>query len=101
VNRGLASYVETLAMARAFAALPPETRAAECTAFVDAALTLNPFAIAALEAAIESAPDAATLRAIAARFEAAIAALDRPERFALLAKTMRDAIDARLAKLPA
>jgi hypothetical protein len=101
VNRGLASYVETLAMARAFAALPPEARAAECTVFVEATLTLNPFAITALEAAIESAPDAATLRAIAARFEAAIAALDRPERFALLVKTVRESIDARLAKMPA
>jgi hypothetical protein len=101
VNRGLASYVETLAMARAFAALPPEARAAECTVFVEATLTLNPFAITALESAIDAAPDAATLRTVAARFEAAIAALDRPERFALLAKTMRDAIDARLAKLPA
>jgi hypothetical protein len=88
-------------MARAFAALPPEARAAECTVFVEATLTLNPFAITALEAAIESAPDAATLRAIAARFEAAIAALDRPERFALLVKTVRESIDARLAKMPA
>jgi hypothetical protein len=101
VNRGLASYVETLAMARAFAALPPETRAAECTAFADAALTLNPFAVAAIEAAIEAAPDAGSLRAIAARFEAAIASLDRPERFALLVKAMRDAIDARVGALPA
>ena len=101
VSHGLASYVETLAMARAFAALPPETRTAECTAFADAALTLNPFAVAALEAAVDAAPDAASLRAIAARFDAAIAALDRPERFSLLTKTMRDAIDARIAKSPA
>jgi len=90
VNHGFGPFVETLVLARTFAALPPDERAAECLALVDATLALNPFGLAAIEAALEAAPDAATRADIAERVAAALAALDRPERFALFAATVRE-----------
>ena len=65
VNEGLASFVESLAMVRAFNALPAEERARECVGFVKAALSENAFALAAITTALESAPDARSALAIA------------------------------------
>ncbi|MEY3142729.1 MAG: hypothetical protein RLY21_1222 [Planctomycetota bacterium] len=101
VNAGMPSFIEGLAMVRAFNAMSAEERARECVPFVKAALAENPFALAAITSALENAPDAKSALAIAdacaERFEKATDA----KKHALYRSTVRDLAHARIEQLPA
>jgi hypothetical protein len=101
VNEGLASFVESLAMVRAFNALPAEERARECVGFVKAALSENAFALAAITTALESAPDARSALAIADACADRFTRATDGKKHALYRSTVRDLAHARVAALPA
>jgi hypothetical protein len=101
VNEGLPSFVESLAMVRAFDAMPAEERARECVPFVKAALAENAFALAAITSALESAPDARSALAIADACADRFARTTDEGRHALYRSTVRDLAHARVAALPA
>ena len=101
VNEGLPSFVESLAMVRAFNAMPAEERARECVGFVKAALSENAFALAAITTALESAPDARSALAIADACAERFAKATDGKKHALYRSTVRDLAHARVAALPA
>ena len=101
VNAGFAAFVESLAMVRAFNALSADERARECVGFVKAALSRNPFALAAITAALDSAPDAASALAIADACAERFAKATDEKQHALYRSTVRDLAHARVAALPA
>jgi hypothetical protein len=99
-NHGFAGLVDTLALVRVFAALPPATRAKECMAFVADALARNPFALAAVEAGLAAAPDAATAIALLDTFDKSTLATTDAKEHALYRSTVRDRAHARVLQLP-
>jgi hypothetical protein len=106
VNHDAAAFVETLAMRRAFDALPDEDRRAQGPAFLRAALQRNPFAAACVEGAIAAATDAATLLQLCDQVAEALAAAaatlppaDQP-RAALVRATLVAGAHARLRAAP-
>jgi hypothetical protein len=101
VNEGLPSFVESLAMVRAFNALSPEERAGECVGFVKAALNGNVFALAAITTALDSAPDARSALAIADACADRFAKETDAAKHALYRSTVRDLAHARIEQLPA
>jgi hypothetical protein len=101
VNEGLPSFVESLAMVRAFNALSPEERAGECVGFVKAALNENVFALAAITTALDSAPDARSALAIADACADRFAKETDAAKHALYRSTVRDLAHARIEQLPA
>jgi hypothetical protein len=101
VNAGFAEYVESLAMVRAFNALSPDDRARECVGFVKSALAENAFALAAITAALDSAPDAKSALAIADACAERFAKATDEKQHALYRSTVRDLAHARVAALPA
>jgi hypothetical protein len=101
VNAGFAAFVESLAMTRAFAALPADERGRECVGFVKAALAESPFALAAVTTALDSAPDAASALAIADACAERFAKATDEKKHALYRSTVRDLAHARVAALPA
>jgi hypothetical protein len=101
VNEGLPSFVESLAMARAFNAMSAEERARECVPFVKAALAENAFALAAITAALENAPDAKSALAIADACAERLEKTTDAKKHALYRSTVRDLAHARIEQLPA
>jgi hypothetical protein len=101
VNAGFAGYVESLAMVRAFNALSPDDRARECVGFVKAALAENAFALAAITAALDAAPDAQSALAIADACADRLSRKTDGKKHALYRSTVRDLAHARVAALPA
>lgn len=101
VNEGLPSFVESLAMVRAFNAMSAEERARECVSFAKAALAENVFALAAITTALESAPDAQSVLAIADACADRFAKATDGKKHALHRSTVRDLAHARIEQLPA
>jgi hypothetical protein len=101
VNEGLPSFVESLAMVRAFNAMSAEERARECVPFVKAALAENAFALAAITAALENAPDARSALAIADACAERLEKATDAKKHALYRSTVRDLAHARIEQLPA
>jgi len=101
VNEGLPSFVESLAMVRAFNAMSAEERARECVPFVKAALAENAFALAAITAALENAPDAKSALAIADACAERLEKATDAKQHALYRSTVRDLAHARIEQLPA
>ncbi|MFM7800415.1 MAG: hypothetical protein ACKPBA_15750 [Planctomycetota bacterium] len=102
VNAGLGSLVDTLAMRRAWDALPAEDRAdpRECREFLEAGLSRNPYAMAVAEAAVGAAPDAASAVALIDSFNAALDKAKVPADRKLYRDTVRDLAHARVLALP-
>ncbi|MBM4098500.1 MAG: hypothetical protein FJ260_00870 [Planctomycetes bacterium] len=102
VNAGLGSLVDTLAMRRAWDALPAEERAdpRECREFLEAGLSRNPYAMAVAEAAVGAAPDAASAVALVDSLNAALDKAKVPADRKLYRDTVRDLAHARVLALP-
>ena len=101
VNEGLAGFVESLAMVRAFNAMPADERARECASFVKAALAENAFALAAVTSALDNAPDAKSALAIADACADKLAKSTDEKKHALYRAGVRDLAHARIEQLPA
>lgn len=101
VNEGLAGFVESLAMVRAFNAMPADERARECASFVKAALAENAFALAAVTTALDNAPDAKSALAIADACADKLAKSTDEKKHALYRAGVRDLAHARIEQLPA
>jgi len=101
VNKDFPAFVESLAMVRAFNALPADERARESVTFVKAALAQNVFALPAIVAAIENAADARTALAIADACADRFAKSTDEKKHALYRSTVRDLVHARIERLPA
>ncbi len=99
-SHGVASFIDTLVMQRAWATLPAAQRQQECLAFASAGLTRNPFAVVALEAAMADAPDAKTLLALADAFAQLASTSTDAKEHALYRTTVRDLVHARILQLP-
>ncbi|MBL8756567.1 MAG: hypothetical protein JNK15_24950 [Planctomycetes bacterium] len=99
-NHDTATLVDTLALCRTFAALPPAQQQAECVGFVADALARNPFALAAVEAGLAAAPDATATMAALDTFDRATLATTDPKEHALYRSTVRDLAHARVLQLP-
>lgn len=99
-NHDAAALVETLAMARMFAATPPEQRAERGAEFISLALARNPFAMAAVIAALAGTKDAATTVAMFDAFERVAGPALDPKEHALYRTTVRDLVHARVLELP-
>jgi hypothetical protein len=101
VNENFPAFVELLAMLRAFNALPADERARECVTFVKSALAQNVFALPAITAALDSAPDAKSALAIADACADRFAKKTDDKKHALYRSTVRDLAHARIEQLPA
>jgi hypothetical protein len=101
VNAGLGSFVETLAMRRAWDAMPADQRAEECARFMAEGVARNPYAMAVVEAAIADAPDATAAVALVDDFNAALDKAGIPADRKLYRDTVRDLAHARVLALPA
>jgi hypothetical protein len=101
VNDGLPSFIESLAMVRAFNAMPADERARECVPFVKAALAENVFALAAITTALENAPDVNAAIAIADACADRFAKATDEKQHALYRSTVRDLAHTRIEQLPA
>ena len=101
VNEGLAGFVESLAMVRAFNAMPADERARECASFVKAALAENAFALAAVTSALDNAPDAKSALAIADACADKLAKSTDEKKHALYRAGVHDLAHARIEQLPA
>ena len=101
VNENFPAFVELLAMLRAFNALPADERARDCVTFVKSALAQNVFALPAITAALDSAPDAKSALAIADACADRFAKKTDDKKHALYRSTVRDLAHARIEQLPA
>ena len=101
VNDGLPSFIESLAMVRAFNAMPADERARECVPFAKAALAENVFALAAITTALENAPDVNAAIAIADACADRFAKATDEKQHALYRSTVRDLAHTRIEQLPA
>jgi hypothetical protein len=101
VNAGLGSFVETLAMRRAWDAMPADQRSKECARFMAEGVARNPYAMAVVEAAIADAPDATAAVALVDDFNAALDKAGIPADRKLYRDTVRDLAHARVLALPA
>jgi hypothetical protein len=107
VNRDFAAFVDTLVLQRAFTALDADTRAREATAFVEASLARNTFALPCVLAALDASRDAREATAVLDSFRAATAALADEKSPArgingtLYLDTVRDLAHQRVLALPA
>lgn len=99
-NHDAASLVETLAMSRSFAAMTAEERAGRGADFLALALARNPFALAAIVAALADTPDAAATIAMFDTFERVAGPGLDPKEHALYRTTLRDLVHARVLELP-
>ncbi|MBL9079625.1 MAG: hypothetical protein JNL08_19130 [Planctomycetes bacterium] len=99
-NRDFAAVVDALAHCRRFAALPPAQRAADAADFAADVLAHDPFALAAVEAALAATADTASAVALFDVFDrTAGPRLDAGEH-ALYRTTVRDLVHARALALP-
>lgn len=101
VNAGLDSYLDALAMTRAFRAQSEDGRRREAPGFVKAALGENAFALPAVLAALEAAADADAVIEIADACSDRFARATDAKEHALYRSTVRDLAHARIAQLPA
>jgi hypothetical protein len=105
VNRGLPSFVHTLVLRRMFDSSRHRGEAVDGAAFVTAAMLHNPFALAAVLAAIDATSDPAAALAVQDAFVAGLATAtasdERHEDTGLYAATVRDLVHARVLALPA
>lgn len=99
VNRGLASYIDTLVLRRAFDALAADDRAASAPAYLRAALAENPYALPMVLAAIESAATPEAAIALLDEFSKAIDRSPDVQAHALYTATVRDLAHARVLAL--
>ena len=100
VNEGLESFVDTLVMRRAFDALAAAERADEGPAFLAEGLKRNPYAMAVVEGAIASAPDAGSAVRLLDDFNKAMDAAKVPANRKLYRDTVRDLAHARVLAMP-
>ena len=101
VDAGFAAFVDTLVMRRAWDAMPDAERARECEAFLAAGLARNPYCMAVVEAAIQSAGDAGTLGRMRSAFDASIASHPADKGKSLFRIAVQRAFDERKAALEA
>jgi hypothetical protein len=101
VNHGFESYTDTLAMRRAWDALPAEDRARDCVQLVREGLRRNPFAITLVDAALQSASDWRSAVEVLDAFTRETADIAADKQYALYMTTVRDLAHARIEKLPA
>lgn len=101
VNQGLASFVDGLVLRRMWDRADEKVRAADCVTFTRAAVTTNPFALAAVEAAIAIAPDAAAATAVLDAFVEQFDRFAKPDQYPLYRSTVRDLAHARVMSQPA
>jgi hypothetical protein len=101
MNHGFASFVDTLVLRRIWDALPEAQRQAHGVAFVRAALAQNPFALPAVEGALDGAGEPATAIAILDAFTSGVADTAAAKGHELYLSTVRDLAHRRIAALPA
>lgn len=101
VDAGFAAFVDTLVMRRAWDAMPDAERARECEAFLAAGLARNPYCMAVVEAAIQSAGDAGTLGRMRSAFDASMASHAADEGKSLFRTAVQRTFDERTAALEA
>jgi len=99
-NHDFPALVETLAWCRMFAALPAEQRAERSANFLTLALARNPFALAAIVAALAETTEAAAALAMLDAFERTAGPGLDPKDQALYRTTVRDLVHARVLELP-
>jgi hypothetical protein len=101
VNHDLESFVDSLVLLRAWNELGESERARGCERLVREGLARNPFALALVDAAVRSAPDAETAMAVLDAFEATTRDALKDKSYALYRDTVRDLAHARIEQLPA
>ncbi len=101
VNEGVDAFVDTLVMRRAFDALSPSERAAECRSFLTQGLKRNPYAMVVAEAAIAAAPDPAMAVRLLDDFNKSLDAAKIPKQRDLYRNMVADLAHARVMALPA
>lgn len=99
VNSDFPALLDTLVMQRAFESLDASQRARRCVGFAEDALKRNPYALAAVEAALVAAPDHAMHIDLLDAFNARMAKPVTPEPSVLYKSTVRNLVHASLAKL--
>ena len=100
VNHGFASFVDGLALLRAYEAMDEQQRRERCVEFVARGLKDNPFVIAIVDVALQNAGDRATALAVQDAFVAATKKIAEDKSFALYLATVRDLAHARVEQMP-
>lgn len=100
VNADLANYYDTLTLRRMFDALPADERARKAEAFMRDAIDRNPYALPAIEGAINAVADAEQALALLDAFNEETAAIQENKADALYIATVRDLVHAKVRSLP-
>ncbi len=100
VNHGLASYIDTLVLRRAFDALAADDRAESAPAYLRAALAKNPHAMPMVLAAIDSAATSDAAIAMLDEFRKVVEKRPDVKAHPLYSATVRDLAHARVLALP-
>ena len=100
VNHGFASFVDGLALLRAYEAMDEGQRRSKCVDLVAHGLKDNPFVIALVESALQNAADRASAIAVQDAFVTATKNIAEDKSFALYLTTVRDLAHARVEQMP-
>ncbi len=101
VNHGLFTFIDGLVLRRMWDAADDEFRSEHGVAFTTTAVHTNPFALAAIVGAIDTAANAEAVIAILDAFEAEFERFARLGQYPLYRTTVRELAHARILKLPA
>ena len=101
VDESMDSLVDTLVMRCVWDLMPADQGAKDCATFMAEGLARNPYAMAVVEAAIGSAPDAEAATDLVDAFNAAMDRAKLPAGRKLYRETVRDLAHARVMALPA
>ncbi|MGK0434398.1 MAG: hypothetical protein ACJA0V_003552 [Planctomycetota bacterium] len=101
VNQGVASFVDTLIMRRMWETADETTRQTRGCRFVREAVTKNPFALAAVLGAINTASDGKSAAALLDTFQQQFNKFAKPDEYSLYRDQVRDLVHARVLATPA
>lgn len=100
VNKDPTEYYDTLTLRRMFDALPAEDRAQHAEAFLRDAIARNPYALPAIEGAINAAADAQQALALLDAFNEETESIQSNKADELYLATVRDLVHAKVRSLP-
>ena len=101
VNQGPSSFVDTLIMRRMWEQADETTRQKHGRRFVREAMTKNPFALAAIIGALNTAPDCKSAASLLDIFNQRFETFAKPGEYSLYRQHVRELVHARVLALPA